>query len=585
MANYYLVADSRYKPFTYQELLAPVLAAEEAHRELENAYSELDANSSLWDNMIDRTTDDNLYDIYKNYRDELQQGAEQLAKEGLNPSSRSSLLKLKAKYNQVIKPLEIAYAKREADIAAQKEAKLKDPSKIFDRYASEVSLNEYVNNKNLDVISTNLSKDALTAKVATAAANLKEVLQEPGQLEKLGLPFQYQRRLAKGESPESVLLAISKDPKASPILTKLVDNVMEESGMRKWSSMNGDWVNNEIYKEAEAAAYRGLFNAIGKADLQAFKDDAGFQLYKYNLEKEDKASVEKTAQKQAQEQILGQIKPASIFSKEEKNNRSDEENQLKQWRTKGYLKKTHSGYIITPEGWKEANSRHTRGLSITNPYGPSIPSTVDTKTKFGRFLDKLGVVSDSDLPKLQDYITSLETGYDANRATEFVYDYETPAEQSRIKNMISRAVGNSDIQVVSYKDPEQGYTSDGTIDVATFNSKYQVLARKASVYGQVYSVLDENDEYKEIRVPEVHRAKEESVKRSHKITQQRYQEMKALEPEVSVIHSLLVQGLSYSDLSSQQRQLLQQYIDLEEAYKDALWQAEIANREISNGYN
>ena len=67
MANYSLVIDSHFKPFSYAEMLAPVQAATQAHQELESAYSDLSTKANIWDKMAGETTDQKAHDIYQKY--------------------------------------------------------------------------------------------------------------------------------------------------------------------------------------------------------------------------------------------------------------------------------------------------------------------------------------------------------------------------------------------------------------------------------------------------------------------------------------------------------------------------------------
>lgn len=57
MANYSLVINSQFKPFSYQEMLAPTLMATQAHQELENQYGELATKASVWEKMANEQTD------------------------------------------------------------------------------------------------------------------------------------------------------------------------------------------------------------------------------------------------------------------------------------------------------------------------------------------------------------------------------------------------------------------------------------------------------------------------------------------------------------------------------------------------
>lgn len=306
MANYSLVINSRFRPFEYQELLAPALMATQAHQAVEEAYADLSTKASIWDKMANEATDKKAHSIYKRYAEDLQAQSEQLAQHGLTPASRQAMLQMRNRYAQDITPIELAYKRREADIAAQKEAMLKDPTHFFNRRASEVSLDEYMDNQNLDVLSENYSGALLTKQVSDAAAALKQTLMNRGKLASAGLPYQYERMLQYGATADEVFAAMSRDPKALPILTKLVEDTMEASGIRNWSSMGDDWKNNQMYKNAEAYAMRGLLSAIGTTKYETLKDEAGLTQFQYDLmdrnaankEARERAAKAQEAQKQ-----------------------------------------------------------------------------------------------------------------------------------------------------------------------------------------------------------------------------------------------------------------------------------------------
>lgn len=278
MANYSLVIDSHFKPFSYAEMLAPVQAATQAHQELESAYSELETKANIWDKLASETSDPKAHSIYQKYADDLNEQAGELAKNGLSLSSRQALLNMKNRYTKEITPIEDAFNRRKEDIKAQKEMMQKDPYHMYDRMASTISLDEYMDNPNLDVLSANQSKLLLKEQVSKAAHNLKTALTSVSGLRKLGLPFQYQQLVTRGYTPEQIMKEMMHDPQAAPILGKIVEDVMASSGIRNWSSMNGDWANNQMYREAEQFAMQGLYDAIGGTEIKYHKDDYGMQL-------------------------------------------------------------------------------------------------------------------------------------------------------------------------------------------------------------------------------------------------------------------------------------------------------------------
>lgn len=342
MANYSLVIDSHFKPFSYAEMLAPVQAATQAHQELESAYSELETKANIWDKLASETSDPKAHSIYQKYADDLNEQAGELAKNGLSLSSRQALLNMKNRYTKEITPIEDAFNRRKEDIKAQKEMMQKDPYHMYDRMASTVSLDEYMDNPNLDVLSANQSKLLLKEQVSKAAHNLKTALTSVSGLRKLGLPFQYQQFVTRGYTPEQIMKEMMHDPQAAPILGKIVEDVMASSGIRNWSSMNGDWANNQMYREAEQFAMQGLYDAIGGTEIKYHKDDYGMQLDLMNKKHAlDNPPMDNNVP----------IDPVALRNPIEVEQINKEiDNSIKN----GYIRVRPNGtYLLTDKGWKE----------------------------------------------------------------------------------------------------------------------------------------------------------------------------------------------------------------------------------------
>jgi hypothetical protein len=93
MANYSLVIDSTFKPFTYQELAAPLDRMEAYHEKLNDEYDKLSQQADVLEAMgaNDRDKNSGTYARYKAYSDKLRQEADNLYRFGLNTESRQRL--------------------------------------------------------------------------------------------------------------------------------------------------------------------------------------------------------------------------------------------------------------------------------------------------------------------------------------------------------------------------------------------------------------------------------------------------------------------------------------------------------------
>lgn len=278
-----IVINSKFNPFSYQEMLHPVMMATQAHQALENEFSELDTKASMWERLKDSEIDRDVYQQYKAYSDALKASSDELAQSGLSPSSRRKMLDMRSRYSQEIAPIEQAWNERDRQMKLQQEMMLKDPTHMYRVNAGNVGLREYMKG-NYDALTDNYSGALLTKQVSEAAANLKTALMDRSKIKGLGLPYQYERMLQYGATPEQVMQAMSQDLNALPILNKMVDDVMDASGIRGWG-------NDVLTQQAEAYARQGLYNAIGTRKFENYKDDYSSSLelmrQKKALEKPD----------------------------------------------------------------------------------------------------------------------------------------------------------------------------------------------------------------------------------------------------------------------------------------------------------
>ena len=167
MANYELVVNSKFQPFSFERYIQPYQIYGAAYKELENQYGELATKASVWDKLANEQTDSKAYRMYKTYSDELKDKASKLAREGLNASSRQELLNMRNRYSQDIIPIERAYNQRSKLAEEQRKLRAANPSIMFDRDFSSISLNDLLDNPELSY--TPVSGDDLYKKGKEAA--------------------------------------------------------------------------------------------------------------------------------------------------------------------------------------------------------------------------------------------------------------------------------------------------------------------------------------------------------------------------------------------------------------------------------
>lgn len=282
MPNYSLVINSKFKPFSYQELLQPALMSTQAHQEVEDAYAELATKANVWDKMTEQGS--KAHNIYETYAKDLADQAEQLSKYGLTPMSRQSMLNMKSRYSKDIVPIEQAYNRRKEHIKQQSDILAKDPTHVFARMASTTSLDDYITNPSLDVVAQGYSGNLLEHQVSQAAAalakNAREDRNVQTRLRKL-LPYQYETIRSNGFKPEEVYNAIIRSEGASSELINIVDNAINGIGMDSWGLTEES--KQGILNQLMPYANRGLWSAVGTTQYGQVTDQAGLSVLNHNL--------------------------------------------------------------------------------------------------------------------------------------------------------------------------------------------------------------------------------------------------------------------------------------------------------------
>lgn len=290
MANYIRVGSNPFTPISFDEMIKPLLLYGQEYREQENALNELENHAREWEAAAMAEKDSKAAKMYTKYADDLRARANDLANSGLNMGSRKAMLDMKSRYNSEINPIKTAFERRKELADEQRKIELSNPTMLWQRKASQMSLDSFIDNPSADY-GRSYSGALLTKQVADAAANLaKEAREgEKGRLQLRGmlLPYQYDVVQASGFSREAVMDAIRNSPNANEILTSLVDRVIGSSGVGRLDA-NGNivgegWGDRETRQAALDYARDGLYWAIGPTTHQIVTDQFGLEKYKDRL--------------------------------------------------------------------------------------------------------------------------------------------------------------------------------------------------------------------------------------------------------------------------------------------------------------
>ena len=182
MANYSIVSNAKFRPFSYDDYIKPIVALQQQHDIIDEKLSELSTKASIWENLANEQTDHRAYTQYKRYADDLNKAASDLARYGITAASKPLLYSMKSRYASEISPIEQAYQLRAADITRQNAAQDKaDGRMVFSTNASTRSLDDYLNGMPLQYSQVNLDKVMAEGAAGARALSSKYINTEEGR--------------------------------------------------------------------------------------------------------------------------------------------------------------------------------------------------------------------------------------------------------------------------------------------------------------------------------------------------------------------------------------------------------------------
>lgn len=524
MANFSLVVNSKFNPFSFERYIQPYQIYGQAYREVEDTLGELDTKASVWEEMANEQTDPYAYKMYKTYANDLEEQAGQLAREGLNAASRRDMLNMRVRYSKEITPIEQAYAARQKQAEQQQQALLQDPTLMLSRRASTTSLDDYIRNPQLAYES--YSGKLITAQAAQAASALaKEMQEKPRKWRSILGNSYYETMMQKGFSSQAVLQAIQDNPNAAPQLTKIVEDAINSSGVRNW----GD---QATIARAIDYAKQGLWSAVGETQYQTLDNWRAKMAEQEAMQKRAERRAAVRAQQQ-QASINGlALNPSNIYnerklSKDEKDYKSNLKNYSK------YFYRDAQGKLrMTWKGWQEYNRNATPKVTVAGS-GSGTAALMNaetllshergtfTPTAFRSFMDSIGA-NNATKGKWQpgnlgnvwaryvnDSPRAKTAKYDAMKTSEYIYDVPANDEyQNNFKSKLSRAIGSSGVlEEVDYNPKTNKWEATGkTLPFSKFDTKdYKLVSRVPSEIGTTWFIKKDKETAKRyLAVPGVH---------------------------------------------------------------------------------
>lgn len=177
MANYFLTQTAQFKPFSYQEMLAPIKAYQDAYNTLETEMSNLDILANSIKNKLNPNDPEDAKKIkeYEAFQSEMDSAMNDFYSKGYNSDTRKKLNALKVQYAEKLDPINQAYERRVKDADFIRQHRMTNPNLIVEGIGESTSAYMHGNTPNPTVVNLNTVSEA--AKNASAGLSKQFVEQ------------------------------------------------------------------------------------------------------------------------------------------------------------------------------------------------------------------------------------------------------------------------------------------------------------------------------------------------------------------------------------------------------------------------
>lgn len=248
----YLQLDTKFNPFTYDEMVKPLLYYKEAYDAADAAYSDLALQTEAWKDVANRENSPEAFEMYQRFSGDLERAINDFSQGMTSRNGRKALLRLKRRYAQDIAP--IARASDAMNAANDFRAKA-GPDAIFE-VGEYNSIDSFLHGKTAN--NKFQSREALTKKTAAITeAAMAEALKDPDFQKAMGDQFWMITQHTGGsydELMEAIKLGIMDNPIAQNKFSEIRQRVAKSSGIQNYDAAGQQAIMDAI----DIGLYAGL---------------------------------------------------------------------------------------------------------------------------------------------------------------------------------------------------------------------------------------------------------------------------------------------------------------------------------------
>lgn len=268
-----LIIDSKFRPFSYDELIKPLMQYKEAYDKVEADYSNLAAQTEQWKDIANQTQNPEAYAMYSKYANDLNKIIDDFSK-GMTLQNSSQRLAMKRRYASEIQPIARASeAMKEANDLRAKAG----PDAIFE-VGEYNSLDQFLHGRTANNRST--SRDAITKRTAAMTeAAMASAMSDPEFKKAMGDQY-WMLTQHTGGSYEDLKAAIANNAQAQNRFAEIKAQVMKDAGYDRYDTMGKqaieDAINTGLYagldKPARSfQANQAYLNPVQKLQYEEYK--------------------------------------------------------------------------------------------------------------------------------------------------------------------------------------------------------------------------------------------------------------------------------------------------------------------------
>lgn len=278
----YIINKAQFKPYSFDEYLKPYQLMTDEYNLRESAIADLQSNAESWEKLIGEQ-DGSPYTTYHNYINDLRQLSDTLGDLGLKGVSKKDIYKMASRYKNEITPIEVAYKKREQDIADFRKSDRGKSANYIGTRPEHIALEKYLygNNPFIEgVTGEELSNKGF--KIAnTVSSRLVRYDHTPDgnyRIEKTGFNEQ--------EAGSIIRSLITGTTTGNPTLDEVVINLKENALVPINTMYNRDSFTGSDINKFDNSVLEGIYRGLLGSEKQTV-DPYALALYEHRLKYPD----------------------------------------------------------------------------------------------------------------------------------------------------------------------------------------------------------------------------------------------------------------------------------------------------------